>query len=171
MEKVRGKREGMAFLFWLAVSAFFLIESWRLGLGGVHAPGPGFLPFWVGMVVGILTVVEYMTRVPKVRPGREETQPLFRWDQGRKMLYVLIFIFAYPFFFDKLGFLGCTLLFTAACLRIIGSRSWFLVMGLTLLITLVAYLIFVLWLQLLFPEGRWIASLIAVGRGLLDGAH
>ena len=42
-------------LFWFIFSVFISYESHKLGLGTLHQPGPGFLFFWMGIVVAILS--------------------------------------------------------------------------------------------------------------------
>src|SRR5215510_8731125 len=45
-------------LFWLAFAIFFSIESLtQLKLGTLHQPGPGFFPFWAGVVLGLLSLI------------------------------------------------------------------------------------------------------------------
>jgi putative tricarboxylic transport membrane protein len=148
---------------WLGISLFFIIESLRLGLGNVHAPGPGFLPFGVAVLVGIFTVVELLKKSPEP-DSAAETKPV-QWSGLRKMLYVLIFIFAFPFLLDKIGFFLCTLLFSGACLRVVGGKSWVVTFGLAIVITIFTYLVFVSWLQLIFPEALWITKLLSMIKG------
>jgi len=164
------KRDKKALFIWLGISLFFIEESLRLGLGRFNAPGPGFLPFWVALIVGILTVIELARRSPK-KESNGDTKALIQQDGLGKILYLLIFLFAYPILLDKIGFFLCTLLFTGACLRIIGGIRWVIVIVLSILITVFAYLLFVTWLQIIFPEGRWVNSLLSIGRGIFYGTH
>jgi putative tricarboxylic transport membrane protein len=41
----------------LALFAFFVYESFKLSLGDALGPGPGFFPFWLGLLGIILAVV------------------------------------------------------------------------------------------------------------------
>ena len=48
----------IANILWLAFAlASVCAESWRLDLGAVYAPGPGFFPFIVAVLLGILSVI------------------------------------------------------------------------------------------------------------------
>ena len=44
-------------LFWLVFSIFVCVDAVRMGRGSFQVPGPGFLPFWSGVVVGILAIL------------------------------------------------------------------------------------------------------------------
>jgi len=153
------KREKIVLFFWLLVCVYFCAESWRLGLGKIRMPGSGFLPFWVAVIVGILTVVQLLGKM-RDRPV-EGAQPLFRGKRVQNAIFALSFLFTYPLLFDKIGFFLCTLLFTGACLRVIGQRRWLVSVGLSLLVSIASYTLFVTWLQIQFPRGKWVEPLLS----------
>ena len=43
-------------LFWLLFSLLICVESYRLKLGAINQPGPGFFPFSAGFVMLILSL-------------------------------------------------------------------------------------------------------------------
>ena len=55
-------RDLISSVFWLAIAIFFSIEGFtHLKLGTLHQPGPGFFPFWGGVVLGLLSLVLLLT--------------------------------------------------------------------------------------------------------------
>jgi len=48
-------RDLVSGLFWLAVAIFAAVQGLALKLGSLHQPGPGFFPFWGGVVLGLLS--------------------------------------------------------------------------------------------------------------------
>ena len=154
------KRDKIVLSFWLLVCVYFSIEAWRLGLGSIRMPGSGFLPFWVSVVVGILTVVQLLREI-KNKPV-ESAQALFRGKRVQNTVYALSFLFAYPLLFDKIGFFMCTFLFTGACLKVIGQRRWLLSVGLSLVVAVASYTLFVTWLQIQFPRGKWVEPILSL---------
>jgi putative tricarboxylic transport membrane protein len=159
VKKTEMRRETVVLVFWLFMCLYFATESWGLGLGTVRAPGSGFLPFWVSVVVGFLTVVQLLKEL-REKAGKD-LPPLFRGKRIQYTLYTLGLLFAYPVLFDKIGFFLCTLLFVGACLRIIGKRRWLLAAGLSLFVAVASYTLFVIWLQIQFPRGRWLEPLLS----------
>ena len=52
-----GRADRISGIFWLLFAIFVGIESYRLGLGTLHKPGPGFLYFWTSIALGIMSLV------------------------------------------------------------------------------------------------------------------
>jgi putative tricarboxylic transport membrane protein len=150
--------ERIGLLFWLALCLFFFIESLRLGLGNIRAPGSGFFPFWTATMVGLMTVYLLFQEIMKKQV--KELAPIFKGKNVRDIILVLVFLFAYGMLFEKIGFVLCTLLFMGCCLKVIGKKKWMTVMGLSLSVTVAAYMLFVVWLKIQYPTGRWIEKII-----------
>ena len=152
------KREKITLVFWLLLSIFFCIESVRLGLGSIHQPGPGFLTFWVGILITLIVIIMFLKEKGKEIVGQVE--PLFRGKNFRNVIYGNLFLFGYGFLFEKIGFVLCTALFLGPCLKVIGKKRWGTTVGISLSVTLIAYLLFVVWLQIQFPRGRWVGRFL-----------
>ena len=52
-----GRADRISGIFWLCFAVLLIIQSYHLGLGTLHKPGPGFLFFWVNIVLGIMSLV------------------------------------------------------------------------------------------------------------------
>ena len=50
-------RDLVSGLVWLAVAIFAAVQGLSLKLGSLQRPGPGFFPFWGGVVLGLLSIV------------------------------------------------------------------------------------------------------------------
>lgn len=62
-------RNLMSSLFWFAISAvIFFGEPFRGSIGTFHYPGPGFMPFWAGVILGVLAIIVICTSISS-RPG------------------------------------------------------------------------------------------------------
>ena len=46
----------VASAFWLIIGFLICEESWRINLGEFRNPGPGFLPFGTGLILGGLAL-------------------------------------------------------------------------------------------------------------------
>jgi hypothetical protein len=84
----------------------------------------------------------------------ENVEPLFKGKNLKNLIFGNLFVFAYGLLFDELGFILCTVLFTGACLKVIGKKRWILVTWVSLTVALVSYLVFEAWLEIQFPIGR-----------------
>ncbi len=154
-------RDIITLLFWLVLSIFVCIESLRLGVGSFTAPGSGFLPFGAALAIGVFVIILLLKEKGKKLVGNVE--PLFRGKKIRNIIYVLGALFAYPLLLGKLGFFICTFLFVGFCTKKIGSQKWRVSLGVSFIVAVVSYLLFVSSLAIQFPELRWVQQAFAWG--------
>jgi putative tricarboxylic transport membrane protein len=147
-----GKTDRISGLFWFLFSVFVSFESYRLGLGAVNQPGPGFFFFWTGIAVAILSLVvilrSFGTQVPeeeKEAPTGKRTTP--------KVILVLVALFLYAVLMEWLGFLIVTLLLFIFLLGVIEKKKWWFAILVSLTVTVLAYLLFEVGLQSQLPKG------------------
>src|SRR3990170_1258709 len=99
-----GKADRISGFFWLIFSVFVSYESHKLGLGTLYKPGPGFLFFWIGVAIGILSVTVVLRSFESRKP-HEGREIVFKKSNLTKVLLVLISLFLYSLFMERLGFL------------------------------------------------------------------
>jgi len=121
MSAGREKLETFPILFWIGLGLFVVYCSHKLGIGTLRSPGPGFMPFLLGC---FLSIVSLWFLVGSFRQ-KEESLALPAEQQGQinllRLACVLIALFAYSFFFEKLGFLIATLLMLVILFRSMGT--------------------------------------------------
>lgn len=139
-------------LFWLIFSVFVSYQSYKLGLGTVHQPGPGFLFFWTGIVIAILSLLVMVTSLKK-RPSGEAQRPLFGKKNVTKIALVLISLLLYALLMEQLGFLIVTLVFFIFLLGAIEKKRWSFAVLVSLIVTALSYLVFEKALQSQLPKG------------------
>jgi putative tricarboxylic transport membrane protein len=134
-------------LFWLAIAIFFFLEGFiNLKLGSLRSPGPGFFPFWGGVVLGLLSLVLLLSSLKNM--GRLSLSVL----KSSKLLLVTGALLAYLLLLETFGFMTITFLFLFLLFRI-EYRGW-VFSGVTALIGAVSsYALFQLWLKTQLPAG------------------
>ena len=137
--------------FFLAVSVLIIIGSYRLKTGSYHKPGPGFLAFWIGIVIGVLSLLLLFQHFLKKQEREKEGIHFGR--EWKNILLVIGALLLYMPMLEKLGFIFSTLFFMGALLRIIERKRWHLVMIFAFVSTIATYLIFEVWLQTPLPKG------------------
>jgi len=146
------KTDRISGIFWLIFSLLVSYESYKLGLGTLRKPGPGYLFFWTGVVIGILSVTIILRSFRSKRPD-EAKETLFRKSNLMKVFLVLVSLFLYSFLMERLGFLIVTLFLFIYLLGVIEKKRWPFAIFVSLIVTAIAYLVFEKGLQSQLPKG------------------
>jgi putative tricarboxylic transport membrane protein len=133
-------------LFWLCVSVFAAVHGFALGLGTVQRPGPGFFPFWGGVVLGLLSLPLLIRAF-----GAAERLSLsgIRWWT---LVLVASALLGYLLFLERLGFALVTFVFLFLLFRL-ERTGWARSAMWSLLATAATWVLFGLWLKTQLPRG------------------
>jgi len=146
----------------VVVGALSIIEGIRLVLAEklqmYDVLGPGFYNVGMGAILIIIGVVYFASQRKKYAKG--EKGPADRdlvKGQGKEfkkmMVSMIVVMIAYIFLLDLIGYLFASFLFFLLINRLVGFRPWLTNLGVTVLMTVSFYLIFVTWLGMIFPRG------------------
>ena len=134
------------------ICAGICIMAYGLGLGEVHDPGPGFLPFGISALLGLMALGLSLKSLIKASGTKKENGG-FRKIRWGILILVLGSLLFYGIFFKILGFNICTFLLLVLLLRIVGGQKWIITFSFSFITALCAYLIFLVWLNCQFPRG------------------
>jgi putative tricarboxylic transport membrane protein len=138
-------------LFWVLFSLVTCVEAYRLNLGTIHEPGPGFFPFGAGFIMLLLSLAALLKSVGKKRKVEETSrQETFRWWN---ILIILTAITAYALSLEKIGFLINTFLFMCLLLKVVEPQTWKTAIIGGLITTLAANLVFNVVFRTQIPKG------------------
>jgi putative tricarboxylic transport membrane protein len=125
--------------------------SLKLGLGTLHKPGSGFISFWSGIILGILTIMMLIQNIWFDKADRaEEKKEKIHW---RTVILALVSLFICILIFEPLGFIISTTLFVGFLFKGIEKKGWFATILASLLMTFASYYIFKVLLQAELPKG------------------
>jgi putative tricarboxylic transport membrane protein len=147
-----GKADRASGCFWFFFSLFGIYQSYKLGLGTLHQPGSGFLFFWTGALVAILSLVVIIRSYRELSPAEAKEAGFGKWNVGKTAL-VLVALFVYTALLDVLGFLIVTFLLFVFLLGIVEKKKWIFAVSVSLVVTVLAYLLFETGLQSELPKG------------------
>jgi putative tricarboxylic transport membrane protein len=146
------KRDLGSGLFLLLLSVGTCIKAAQLDLGNAETPGPGFIPFGIGAVLGLMSI--YLCLQGALRRGGASPQvdasPGGGW---KKAALVLVLLTAYAASFQPLGFLVSTFLLMMLLLSVVGRQRLRRALSVSVLTVLCAHLLFVFLFQLPLPGG------------------
>jgi putative tricarboxylic transport membrane protein len=139
-------------LFWLVVAIGIVLLSMRYGVGTLHEPGPGFITFFAGAILIVLSLALFFSNF-RDRADRSSLWSLWAGLETGKVLYVILLLVAYIFLLKPVGFLISTFLLLVLLFRVKGSYRLKTVLLISLLVTAGSYLVFEIWLKAQLPKG------------------
>lgn len=143
------KWERLAGLILAAVGLTAAIMAYRMGLGMVAAPGPGFFPFWLSLLLTVIAFLYFLGQ-----RGRDASSaPLWPERSWLKPALAAGIMALYAFLLGWLGFFPSTLLLLVIWLAMEGEKP-----RTTALVGIIGtyglFLLFALFLQVPLPPGR-----------------
>ena len=139
-------------LVWLGFALLICVESFRLPLGSIHDPGPGFLPLLVGVLLAGLSVICFLQA--RKGPSAEPKGSWYSTERWKNLVWVLLALLAYAVALDSLGFLISTFLLLIVLFRFgMEPQRWAWAIGGSVIASLSCYAVFELWLRTQLPKG------------------
>jgi len=150
---LEGKRLQMKYpgIFFLLLSAYVCWMSLKLDLGTLHKPGPGFISFWSGVLLGFLTLLMLIQDMGFHKAGRAEKKK--EKTYWKAIILTLAALFITILLLKHLGFMVSTVLFVAFLFKCIEKKGWFITLLASFILTLASYYIFKVLLQAELPKG------------------
>jgi hypothetical protein len=124
----------------------------RGNIGTFHYPGPGFLPFWSAVGLGVLSIL-LVVKSSLTRGGVGEIGDDWKGKKWRNGIWLIISLFIYAILLPRLGYIITTFGLMTYHFGLVGkTKLWIQVLG-GLIVALLTYIIFGVWLQLQLPAG------------------
>lgn len=139
----------------LIFSGFVIEESWRMPQqSGTFGPGVGFLPFWLGVLMAILSILLIVTAWR--RPADSTKKAILPGRQARiAIVLVLIGLAVYIVLLELFGFLVDTMLFTAFLLSVVMRERWKMTLLIALITSVALYVVFQKLLEVNLPKNMF----------------
>ena len=133
----------------LVLGILAMIEAHNLSLGDIHNPGPGFVPFFLGLSMTILSFLSFLSPDMKIAGDAFWNQ----WERGKSILYIFAGLIVYLLLLKTLGFYLNTFWLMIYLMSLAGEKGYrkkLMVSGLTIA---VIYVVFSRLLIIPFPRG------------------
>lgn len=144
------RRDAASGAFWLLVGAAVTVAGWDLELGSLSDPGPGFMLFWVGLIMAGLSLAVIGAAV---RPGAPPEAPVWRGARCSRVVAVLVALALYGWALPRLGFIVTTTVIMVFLFKAVEPQRWSIAVAGAVASALVAYVVFKVWLGAQLPAG------------------
>lgn len=142
------RKDGLPAITFLGIGLIALIAVCRLPIGTITAPDAAFFPMLLGSLLVLLSLV-LMGRSVKVKFSKQGRVSENRW---KKLILAAAGLVAYAFFLKPVGYVVCTVLVLILFAKM-GSCSWKVALTVSVLCTLLSYVVFRWYLQSPLPQG------------------
>lgn len=146
------RRSFIPVIFWILLSLFVMFASGKLGLGRFRDPGPGLMPFLVGLILFLVSLPRLIVSLLRIGDKDQAVKKEVRQSSVWKISPLVVCLFAYGLLFEKLGYLITTFLLLIILFRLTGNKRWSVMVISSALVVLVTYFAFNA-LGLKFPMG------------------
>lgn len=136
-------------IFWFLLSVITCQQALNLKIGEFNQPGPGFFPFCIGLVMGILSIISLVLSLFE-RKVQIETSEEIRWWNIILIVFLLI---GYALSLERVGFLINTFLLITILLKFVEPQSWKTSILGGLISAILVNLVFNVFLKAQIPRG------------------
>lgn len=135
---------------WAIFGLYVSYEGFLLKLGTPRAPKPGFMIFWMGVIIVILSALFFIETLTIPWQEHKALWRGGRWFRGMKLMAALVL---YVSVFQILGFILSTFLLLVFLFKGLESQRWRTALLLSAATIAICYLVFGVFLELQFPPG------------------
>jgi len=149
MGTIKNLEDRIVSTVFLVFSCLIMIESVKLRLDDVRDPGPGFVPFFLGLTLAVLSIIAF------IFPDTQKKMAAFwnDWRKGRDIIFIFAALVVYLLLVRTLGFYIDTFLLMTFLLKAFGEKGIKRPLLISLLTVGVTYLLFHKLLFIPFPQG------------------
>lgn len=144
------RRDLISSIFWMGFGAVFAVGGVQQGLVRQGIPGPGSLPFIVGLICTGLSLIVFIQALNRESAPSKEV--FLEKSSFRKLALALVSIIGYGLLLKSLGFMATAFLFLVFVLTGVGRERWIIALSFSLLAAVASYLLFTA-LQVELPKG------------------
>ena len=144
--KIRNQRDFGAGIMYMVIGLFFAIVATRYQYGTAAKMGPGYFPFWLGMLMaamGLLVLIRSMGAKAKIEAIPKFNFKVIGLITGSIILYGLLL--------PKMGFIVAVLVLVMVASSASKEFSWKVALINAVVLIAFTYSVFVIGLKLQFP--------------------
>lgn len=140
-------------LFWAIMGILFCVGGLEYGLRRSGIPGPGFVPFLVGLCLLLLSLSLALSAAMRSAGQSSRSKAILPERKGLwRLLLVIVGLIFYIAGIERIGFILTTCVFLVILLRL-EPRRWAFVVPAALGVTVFFYVLFKILLRVPLPQG------------------
>jgi hypothetical protein len=147
------KPDKVSSIFWMVLGMVMTYASYKLKLGTLTHPGPGFLPFLAGVILCCLSIVVFLKAGRRIDEKAKKLRELWAGMNWLSAAIVVVTLLVYALVFTHVGFLLSTIGLLTFLFRARERMGWFAAIGGALIASFASFAVFAIWLKVQLPYG------------------
>jgi hypothetical protein len=145
-----GLREKISILFWLIIGVSVSFGALKLGLGSASHPSVGFMSFFAGLILILLTL---LLAISEIKKGKSSPPTPFSLTPNKNILIVICSLIFFALVLETLGYLISMGLFIFVLFKIRAPKKWVAPLMWSIGVSFSTYFLFTIFLKCNFPRG------------------
>jgi len=142
-------------LFWSGLGVIMCALAWRVNLGSLYEPGPGFVAFATGLFIFSIGLVLFFSEIlSRAVPNNSSVlRRVFQNISWFQLAYTMALLIIYALLLNTLGYILTTFLVMWGLFHDWVKNRWASSLLVSLITVGVTYAVFEVWLHCQFPRG------------------
>jgi len=137
----------------MGLSLWLILEAQQFNYLSKFGPGPGFFPFWLGIILGAFSVFTFVHTIVRKRTEEEDAPRLPGWHSIGRVALIMLVLVGFALIMKALGFILTVFLFVAVILFALEGDSLVKSVFYGVMFSAGVFLIFIYWLEVDLPKG------------------
>ena len=137
----------------LGVSVWLILESLQFDYLSKFGPGPGFEPFWLGVILALLSISLFINTVRRKDGKDGEKSCLPEWKSLSRLAFIMLAMAGFAIVMESLGFILTVFLFVATLLFSLEGVGKLKSVFYGVMFSGFIFLVFRYWLEVELPKG------------------
>jgi putative tricarboxylic transport membrane protein len=137
----------------MGLSLWLILESLKFSYLSKFGPGPGFLPFWLGIILGLIALFAFVNTFSEKRMHERDEPRLPGWGSLARVGLILLIMAGFALFVNSLGFILTVFIFVTILLFALEDVGFLKSLFYGVMFSACIFLIFRYWMELDLPKG------------------
>ena len=137
----------------LGMSFWLILESLHFDYMSKFGPGPGFEPFWLGVLLGLLSIFLFINTVRRKNGKDDEKSCLPGWKSLGRLGLIMLALAGFGLVMERLGFILTVFFFVTFLLFVLEGVGILKSLILGIMFSAFTFLVFIYWMGVELPKG------------------
>jgi len=144
--QVRNKQNFWSGVMFIVIGLAFAWKSTEYSMGTAARMGPGYFPFWLGIIMSILGAIVLLTSLRK----KAEVTEIAKFD-FKSVAIITASVVVFAFLLQPAGLIISMVVLVLISAAAAHDNNWKVTIANAIFLTILCYLAFVVGLKLVFP--------------------